>query len=165
MKKRNERDRNGTLTQAVLITVVCGLAPTSPRARVRSLLAEINIPNLSLLHPLPRQVLSLGRNGRESQYAHIFFAELLRISRRMYRVESGMSDNANAREVLYLHHRSVVAYIQMSLGKCNLPCSYHMFRFCFLQCDVDISPLRRFPTFESEKIFVTAVGCSGRDRV
>ena len=144
---------------------MCGLAPTSPRARVRPLLAEINIPNLSFLHPPPRQVLSLGRNGREIHYAHIFFAELLRISRSMYRVESGMSDNANAREALYLHHRSVVASIQMSLGKCNLPYSYHMFRFCFLQCNVDISPLRGFPTFESEKIFVTAVGCSGRDRV
>ena len=86
MRNRNETDRNDTLTQVVVMTVVCGLAPTSPRAQVSPLLAGINIPNLPFLHPPPRQVLSLGRNGKESRYAHIFFADLLSISRRMYRV-------------------------------------------------------------------------------
>ena len=54
----------------------------------------------------------------------------------------------------------------MSFGKCSLPYSYHMFHFCFLQCDVDISPLRgHIPYFEPEEIFVTGVECSGSDRV
>lgn len=49
--------------------------------------------------------------------------------------ESGMSDDANARKALYLHYRSVAAYIQMSLVKCNLPYSYHVsFLFSAMQC-------------------------------
>ena len=142
MKKRSERDRNSMLTQVIVMMVVCDFAPKSPRAQASPLPSEINIPNVPLLHPCP-PVLSLGRSGKERRSVHIFLAELLSTARRMCRAECRMSDNVKAREGL-----SVMAciYIYISLRKCHLPYLYHptCFVFCFLQCDVDIPPLRRY---------------------
>lgn len=88
MRSKTEQKLHSDTGDMTVMTVVCGFAPKSPRAQVSSLLDEINIPNVPLLHsptPLVPSVLSFGKNGKECYSVHTFNAELLNIAQKMRR--------------------------------------------------------------------------------
>lgn len=88
MRSKMEQKLNSDTGDMTVMTVVCGFVPKSPRAQVSSLLDEINIPNVPLLHcpiTLVHPILSFGKNGKECYSVHIFNAEQLNIAQKMCR--------------------------------------------------------------------------------